>query len=88
MLFRSEAEKVECALTIPKEALRRKDGAIGVLAVEDGVLKWRTIRTGISSLTSVQVVDGLKEGDSVVSSSDPQWAEGMKVTPVRQSPGA
>lgn len=83
-----EAEKVEGALTIPKEALRRKDGAIGVLAVENGVLTWRTIRTGISSLTSVQVVDGLKEGDAVVSSSDPQWAEGMKVTPVRQLPGA
>jgi RND family efflux transporter MFP subunit len=82
-----EAEKVDGALTIPKEALRRKDGQLGVLAVEDGILKWRTIRTGISSLSSVQVVDGLKEGEAVVSSSDPQWVEGMKAAPVARPAG-
>lgn len=76
------AEKVDGALTIPKEALRRKDGLIGVLVAENGVLQWRTIRTGISSLSSVQVVNGLKEGEAVVSSSDAQWVEGMKVVVV------
>lgn len=82
-----EAEKVEGALTIPKEALRRRDGALGVLIAEGGVLRWRTIRTGISSLSSVQVVDGLKESDAVVASSDPQWVEGMKVAPVMRPSG-
>ncbi|MBA3976374.1 MAG: hypothetical protein C0504_19370 [Candidatus Solibacter sp.] len=77
-----EAERIEGALTVPKEALRRRDGALGVLAVEDGVLRWRTIRTGISSLSLVEVIDGLREGDTVVSSSDPQYVEFMKVTPV------
>jgi RND family efflux transporter MFP subunit len=77
-----QAERVEGALTIPKESLRRKDARIGVLVAEDGTLKWRDVRIGISSLSSVQVIDGLKEGDAVVAGSDPQFVEGMRATPV------
>lgn len=77
-----QAERVEAALTIPKESLRRKDSRIGVLVAENGTLRWRDVRIGISSLASVQVIDGLKEGDAVVAGSDPQFVEGMRATPV------
>ncbi len=77
-----QAERIEDALTIPKESLRRKDSRIGVLVADDGVLKWRDVRIGISSLSSVQVIDGLKEGDAVVAGSDPQFVEGMRAAPL------
>jgi len=80
-----EAERIDDALIIPKECLRRKDAQIGVLVAEDGALKWRAIRTGISNLTSVQVVSGLKPGELVVSGAEPEWADGMKAVPVVQS---
>ncbi len=77
-----QTERVDNALSIPKESLRRKDSQIGVLVAEGEILKWRNVRIGISSLSSVQVIEGLKEGDAVVAGSDPQFVEGMRVAPL------
>ncbi len=77
-----QAERVEDALTIPKESLRRKDSHVGVLVVEGEILKWRDVRIGISSLSYVQVIGGLREGDLIVTGSDPQFVEGMRVAPL------
>jgi len=79
-----QAERIDDALIIPKDSLRRKDSQIGVLVAADGVLSWRNLRVGISSLASVQVLDGLKEGDVIVSGSDPQFVEGMRAVPALQ----
>jgi HlyD family secretion protein len=81
-----EAERIMDALTIPKESLRRKDAQVGVLVAENGILKWRAIRTGISNLSAVQVISGLKQGDQVVAGGDPELAEGMHVEVVVQNP--
>ncbi len=79
-----EAERIEDALIIPKESLRRRDEQIGVLIAEDGILKWRPVRTGISNLTSVQVTGGLDPGTLVATGSGADLAEGMKAEPVVQ----
>jgi macrolide-specific efflux system membrane fusion protein len=61
----SEAKQV---LSIPVSALRNKskDGRQAVKVLVAGVPQERTIKAGISNNVSVQVTDGLREGDLVV----------------------
>lgn len=74
----------EHALAIPKATVRRDHG-VGVYLLAGGnVLKWRTIRTGISDALSVEVLSGLKDGDAVAEPSDQTLKDGMPVTPVLQ----
>lgn len=65
-IVRGEAK---AALTIPASALgpRGKDGGYSVRVVgADGNAQPRSIKTGINNNVSVEVVDGLAEGDRVV----------------------
>jgi HlyD family secretion protein len=70
---------VENAVAVPKEALRRENGAAGVFVAENGRLAWRPVRAGAASITSVQALDGVKEGDLAVLPSDAPLAAGMEV---------
>ncbi len=70
------------ALTIPKEALRREGGEVGVFVLRDGdTLAWQTVETGASSVTRVQVLKGLKDGDAVALPTDRVLKAGLRVTP-------
>jgi HlyD family secretion protein len=53
------------ALTIPKECLRRDANGLGVFALRGGRLSWQAVSTGVSSVTRVQITQGLAEGDEV-----------------------
>lgn len=66
------------ALTIPKEALRREPSQ-GCWVLVDGQLRWRNVTSGSSSVTRVQVVEGLKEGDSVALPSGGVLKDGDRV---------
>jgi HlyD family secretion protein len=71
------------ALIMPKEAIRREAGRTGVFALgADDKIFWHDVKLGISSVTHVQVISGLSEGDSVAGSSDRPLKNGMKVTPI------
>lgn len=73
---------VNNALTIPKNAVRRDNG-VGVYLLSAGsVVKWRPVTTGASSTLRVEVLSGLKDGDSVAESSEQSVKDGQKVTPV------
>jgi multidrug resistance efflux pump len=72
-------ERVENALTIPREALRRQGNQTGVYLLEETVVRWRPIRTGAQSVTRVQVLEGLAEGDAVALPTDTPLADGMRV---------
>jgi HlyD family secretion protein len=73
---------VQDALTIPKEALRRDANGMGVFVLSGDVVHWRPIKTGASSISRVQIVEGLAEGDSVALPTDFALRDGQKVTPV------
>jgi HlyD family secretion protein len=78
-----QSRVVENALTAPREALRRRDGVSGVLALgNDDVLEWRPIQMGVTSAGRVQVTSGLKVGDSVALPTEKVIKAGLKVTPV------
>jgi HlyD family secretion protein len=71
---------VENALAIPKETLRHDAQGDYVLALKDGVVERRAVKKGASSITMVQVVDGLRDGDAVALPSDTAVKAGDRVT--------
>lgn len=79
---RIRAQVVDDAVTIPKAALRRENGQLGVFVLEGGRLAWRVVEVGISSETRAEVRRGLKPGDLVALPSDRTLAVGEELTPV------
>jgi HlyD family secretion protein len=73
---------VENALTIPKEALRRNPSGFGVLALAGDTVHWRSVKTGSSSISRVQVTDGAAEGDGIALPTDFTLRDGDRVAPV------
>jgi HlyD family secretion protein len=55
----------ENALVIPKEALRRDADGAYVLLLNNGTVERRAVKTGISSVTEVQIIAGLSEEDAI-----------------------
>jgi HlyD family secretion protein len=53
------------ALTIPKEALRRDVNGTGVFALAGSTLQWRPVKAGSSSISRVQIAEGVTDGDAV-----------------------
>ncbi len=76
------AQVAENALTIPKEALRRNEGTVGVYLLNNSGVTWRPIQVGTSSVTHVEVVNGLSEGDAVALPSEASLTDGAGVSPV------
>ena len=73
---------VDNALTIPKECLRRDAHGMGVFVLRGGRLAWRAVRTGVSSVTRVQIVEGLAEGDQVALPTELTLHDGEIVAPL------
>jgi HlyD family secretion protein len=73
---------VEGALTLPKETLRHDASGDYVYLLKSDAIEQRRVKTGNSSVTRIQVADGLSEGDAVAMPSDTPLNVGMKVTPV------
>jgi HlyD family secretion protein len=71
---------VENALAIPKETLRHDAGGDYVFLLRGDTLEQRPVKTGNSSVTRIQVTEGLAEGDAVAMPSDVPLKPWMKVT--------
>lgn len=76
------SKEVASALTIPKEVLRREGNNTGVLKIVDDRLVWQTVQTGVSSVTRVQVLNGIAESDRIALPSDASVKAGDKIRPV------
>jgi len=72
----------ENALAIPKEALRREANQTGVFVLEQDKVLWRPVKTGISSVTRVQILEGLSEGAAVALPAAVALSDGATVSPV------
>ena len=72
---------VDGALTIPKETLRHDPSGDYVFVLKGDSVEQRPVKTGNSSVTRIQVVDGVTEGDQIAMPSDTVLKSGMKVTP-------
>ena len=72
---------VDNALVVPKEALRRDTAGDYVLALEGDTARRRAVKTGSSTVTLVQIVEGLEEGDAVAMPTQTALKPGDRVTP-------
>jgi HlyD family secretion protein len=73
---------VENALVIPRETMRHDINGDYVLALKGETVERRTVKPGVSSVTQVQVVEGLSEGDAVALPSDVPVKAGDRVSPL------
>ena len=71
---------VEDALVVPKETLRHDAQGDYVFALNGDTIARRPVKKGASSVTEVQVVQGLAEGDAVALPSDVPLKPGDRVT--------
>ena len=71
---------VENALVIPKEALRHDAQGDYVLALKGGAVERRAVKQGASSVTMVQILEGLGDADAVALPSDTPLKNGDRVT--------
>ena len=74
----------ENTLTVAKEVIRRQGSDTGVFTLDGSKLAWRPVRVGISSVTRVQIIEGLKEGDPVALPVEKAIKSGDEVKPVFQ----
>jgi multidrug efflux pump subunit AcrA (membrane-fusion protein) len=72
---------LESALVIPRESLRHDANGDYVFALKGDTVERRPVKTGTSSISLVQVTDGLAEGDRVALPSDNPTKAGDRVTP-------
>jgi HlyD family secretion protein len=72
------ASEAANALTVPKEAVRRLASQTGVFKLEGNRVKWQATPLGIASVTRVQVLGGVREGDAVAVAGN--LTDGQQVT--------
>lgn len=82
---------VKDALTVPNAALRRRGGTTGVWLYNADTLTFAEVRSGAAGADGrVQILEGLKEGDTVIvhSERDVDERSRVKVVPALVAPGS
>lgn len=72
-------EKFENAISIPNQAVVPQVDGNKVFIVQAGKIKSQTIETGIRNADKIQVLNGLKVGDTIVTTGLMQIRDGMPV---------
>jgi len=72
---------VEGALVVPKETLRHDASGDFVYLLKGDSIERRPVKTGNSSVTRIQITEGLAESDSVAMPSDTPLKSGDRVAP-------
>ncbi len=74
-----EVENVASAVTVPIEALFSEGGKDYVYVVKSDKLVKTTVTAGTTTDTSVEILDGVKEGDSVALAGSTPLSDGLSV---------
>lgn len=70
------------ALTVPRNAVVDVDGKRGVFLIEEQIARFHPVTTGLQDGERVEVVDGLAEGERVVTTGAVALRDGDRVTVV------
>lgn len=70
------------SLTVPMSAVLGSSESAVFVFRDDGTLERRRVRTGLNDGTYVEILSGLKEGETVVTSVPQGLNENMKVSPI------
>ncbi len=79
-------DKHDNALVIPREALIDEDGETAVFRVDGDTVKRETVKVGYSEGSRVEILEGLKEGDRVVTVGRAAVRDGAKVQVLESTP--
>ena len=77
----------ENVLLIPASALVRSTGSEAVFIVQDGAVTRRTVSTGLTSQGRVEITEGLKAGDTVVTVGNNSLQDGAAIRVVNRPEG-
>lgn len=72
----------DCALSVPRAAVTYRDGVPTVQVLNGTRVETRSIRTGLSNESTVQVREGLTDDEPVIASAGQALRTGDRVTPV------
>lgn len=67
-------------IIVPKEALVIRSGKAVVFTVKDGLAKWNYVTVGRENGKTVEILDGLKEGDAVIITNNLQLAHDATIS--------
>jgi HlyD family secretion protein len=73
---------VENALVIPKETLRRDVQGTYVYRLIGETVERRSVKTGVSNISEVQVTEGLADADAIALPTDTPFKAGERLTPL------
>ncbi len=73
--------RTEHALVLPHAAVRMLGGQTGVFAVKHDQALWLPVTVGLSMGGRVQILSGLKGGETVIVTPDPRLSDGTPVRP-------
>ena len=75
-------------VTLPLTAVNSDENGSSARKVENSVVKFVNVETGIQDGAYVEIVSGLKDGDEVVAKAGAYVRDGDHITPVKQAPQA
>lgn len=82
-----QAGLVEGAIVVPTEAIiTATDGSSNVFIIHDGKAQRRMVRTGIENAGRVQIIGGIKSGDSMIVTGIMSLSDGRQVRAVDNVP--
>ena len=74
-----DLQRFDRALTVPVSAVRVQGPNRAVFVVEGGKAKQRVVKTGLESPDWIQILDGLRGDEQIVSASSGTLADGAEV---------
>jgi len=78
----------EAALTVSRESLIEGDGATSVFVIRDGKARRVPVRLGLLNGGLVEILDGVEEGDQVVTTGKVTLRDGVAVQVLNAEPSA
>ena len=75
-------------IALPLTAVNSDENGSSARMVENGVVKFVNVETGIQDGSYVEIVKGLKDGEEVVAKAGAYVRDGDRITPVRDAPQA
>lgn len=74
-----ELKQFDSAITAPLQAVQQRKGEEGVFAVREGRAIWLPVKTGLTQGASVQILDGLKGDELVITTPYAALEDGRSV---------